>query len=274
MRAQESAEVHDRLASLMAVQRERFASSDRPIIAVPPQPDAGPVAEAEWRQRKREVRPWRRSAREKLHAAVREHAKKQVEQAHQYACREAEVAQTEANRWWEALKAGDCPTVTAALEAAFADNPAPVAVAQAQGNRALLVLLVPALDVLPGKKAHVTPTGRLSSRPWAKTELNEVYVALIGAHLLATLREAFAVGPSLESVRIIGVRSGPDDASGVLFDVTTGRTEAGGSDDAGVALLAAAHRGLRRTGRTGEVQAWPLADLDPSARVAASNRFR
>lgn len=50
------------------------------------------------------------------------------------------------------------------------------------------------------------------------------------------------------------------DADGVGVGLPAGvlgRSEAGGDDDSGVALLAASPHGLRRTGRTSEVQAWP-----------------
>jgi hypothetical protein len=269
IRAQEAVQVHDRLTLLMAVQRERFASSARPIVPIPQRQDAGPVAKADWRRRRREVRPWRRSARKELHQDVQQQAQEQVELAYQSACHEAEAAQAEADAWWRALTIGDGPVTTAALQAAFADNTAPVAVTWAQGSHAMLVLSVPPLSVIPAKKAHVTPSGRLSSKAWTKTELNGVYVSLIGSHLLGTLREAFAVAPSLESVRVIGVRFDAGAGQSILFDVSAGRTDIGGDDEVGVALLAGSPQGLRKKGRSGEVQAWPREDLDPSAIKAA-----
>jgi hypothetical protein len=77
-----------------------------------------------------------------------------------------------------ALSQGESIVMTAALNAAFADNPAPVVVIEASGSSAVLELELPGLDVLPEKKAHVTPSGRLSSKAWTKTELNQVYAEL------------------------------------------------------------------------------------------------
>ena len=150
--------------------------------------------------------------------------------------------------------------VVAALAAAFADNPAPVRIAGADGATATLVVILPAPDVLPEKKAHVTPTGRLSSKAWTKTELQEVYAELLGAHLLATLREAWAVCPSLTRVRVMGVRrrAAAGSASDLLFDVDADRHIGHWADDHyGAILLEQAPTGLNRTGRTREVQPWP-----------------
>lgn len=61
------------------------------------------------------------------------------------------------------------------------------------GGEAALTVWLPGIDVLPEKKAHVTPSGRLSTKAWTKTEQNEMYANLLGGHLLATIREAWAV---------------------------------------------------------------------------------
>lgn len=120
VRAAEAAASHDRLAQLMAVQRERFAAAQRPLVPDPGPVDQKPFQQQEWDRRKGEAHIWQRARRRQLRAEAAEYG-----------------------------------------------------------------------------QAHVTPTGRLSSRVWTKTELNQVYAQLQGAHLLATIREAWAVAPSL-----------------------------------------------------------------------------
>jgi hypothetical protein len=73
----------------------------------------------------------------------------------------------------------------------------PVKINSADGHHADLLVMLPGLDVLPLKKARVTPTGRLSSKAWTKTEINDAYVDLLGVNLVATVRESWATGPSL-----------------------------------------------------------------------------
>jgi hypothetical protein len=259
LRAQEAMESEDRLAWLMAVQRERFSPSQRPVIPTPERAALSTVVGPEWRRRKRGVRFWNRTGRRELRAEVQRWAQQQVQVRHQEECRQAEVKQIEADAWWVALSEGQEAVTTAALQAAFADNTAQVAVMHAEGTEARLVLSVPPISVLPAKKAHITPTGRLSSKAWTKTELNGVYVSLIGAHLLATLREAFAVAPSLQSIRVFGNRFEADETQSVLFAVDCDRAETTSDDDqVGETLLHNSPRSLRTSGRAGEVQPWPL----------------
>jgi hypothetical protein len=124
-----------------------------------------------------------------------------------------------------------------------------------------LLLYLPPPSVLPERKANITPSGQLSTKAWTKTELNQVYAQLLAMHLLATLREAWAVAPSLQSIRVIGL-GGPAAANGMIFDVTCNRgdphTEIDDSDGSRmVAWLAGRDIGLHRKGRTGEVTSWP-----------------
>jgi hypothetical protein len=97
-----------------------------------------------------------------------------------------------------------------------------------------------------------------------ETELNEVYAELVGAHLLATARETWAVAPALTTLRIRGVRNGAETEPEVLFDVDLVSTEGEwGNDSWGEAMLEDSKWGLNRKGRTREVQPWPSEELRP-----------
>jgi hypothetical protein len=106
VRAQEAVEVHDQLALLMAVQRERFAASTRPIVAMPQRVNLATAARAEWRRRKREIRPWRLTARRALRADVQSWAQQHVQSAYQDECRDRDGQQLLADAWWTALIEG------------------------------------------------------------------------------------------------------------------------------------------------------------------------
>lgn len=126
----------------------------------------------------------------------------------------------------------------------------------------ILVVALPSIVVLPPKKAHVTPTGRLSSKAWTKTELNEVYANLIGAHLLATIRETLIVGRCITNARIIGACDLASGGVEPLFDVDIERSgDNWADDDSGRRVLGHAKFGLRTGGRTQEVQPWSLAEM-------------
>jgi hypothetical protein len=263
VRAAEAAASHDTLARLMAVQRERFAEARPPVIPDPAPVDPSPARVEEWARRKGEVRFWQRARRKQLRIEVEEHAKTRAALVFTQAQAKQREQQAGVDTWWRALNQGESAVLSAALTAAFADNPAPVLVNDASGSNAVLLLWLPGPDVLPLKKAHMTPGGRLSSKAWTKSELNEVYAELLGAHLLATARETWAVAPSLTNVRIVGVRRGGDDVE-VLFDVDAVRSQGQWATDAwGEAMLEQAQWGLNRKGRTKEVQPWPSDELRP-----------
>ncbi len=272
VRAVEAAASHDRLAQLMAVQRERFAQSRRPIVPAPASVDLTPFRDAEWARRKGEVRFWQRGRRRQMRAEVERFAHAQAAQSFTRLQAAQQEHQARADAWWSALSHGEPRVLTAALRAAFADNPAPVLVASAEGAVAAFVVVLPGPQVLPEKKAHITPTGRLSSKAWTKTEFNEVYAELLSAHLLATIREAWAVGPSLTQLRIVGVWWGAAWPSEVLFDVDVVRNDGHWANDSwGRVVLQRAQCGLNQTGITRETQAWPQGKLRPDvARLLTS----
>jgi hypothetical protein len=244
------------IAQLMSVERERFESAV-PVVLQPPAPvDLVALRRQLWSRRKREVPVWRSSARRRLADDVTREASIEASVATRAASDVHGASQARADAWWRALQAGEPDTVTAALNAAFSDNAAPVTVVQCDGVSAALLLHLPGAAVVPEVGPHVTPGGRLSAKKWTKTEFQELYARLLAAHLLATAREAWAVAPSLDALRVIGVAAADSDQ--VLFDVDLARGSGDWSDDTlGRQLLTVLPYGLRRVGRIREVQPWP-----------------
>lgn len=234
VRAAAGAVSNRRLADLMTVQRSRFAPAMRPLVPVATPVDPARIFAEWWMQRKKKTRPWQCARRQLIKAELQLQAGARA--AEMFAqTRAAQAAeQQRADGWWAALMAGYPGVVTAALGAAFADNPAPVRIMSAGGGHAVLVVSLPDIGVLPERKPHVTPGGRLSSKPWTKTELNDVYAELLGAHLLATIRETWAVAPSVTEVRLAAWSMCP--ASGMSCSMSA----AGGTTATGRTTVSAA----------------------------------
>ncbi len=265
---QQAFHAHDALTSLMAAGRERFQPATRPVLPAPSPTDLAPLKAAVWAERKRQASIWRRGQRKRLRLEAAAAARVRAEQRDRELAEQHRWLQVEADVWWERLRRGEERTLTAALKQAFADNPAPVDIVRAEENEAALVLRLPGTGVLPERKAHVTPGGKATTKAWTKTDLADVYADLLGAHLLATLRESWAVGPSLRDVRVIGVR-GQGSSAEVLFDVEASRDVASRGDGYGRVLLDKAVVGLRRSGRTREVAPWPASELEPEVAALA-----
>lgn len=260
--ADEGAASLETMAGLMAVQRERFAPATRPLAPKPEPVDLGKLRAQLWQQRKSEASVWRRRKRLELSASVDAQARDWLTATVEARNAELDAWQQSADAWWNALVRGESAVLTAALTAAFADNPAPVFIVEAAGASLVLVVVLPMLDVLPTRRAYVTPGGRLSRRDWTKTDLNEAYAQLLGAHLLATLRETWAVAPSVQHARVGGVVAVSDSGLNVLFDIEADRDTGLWDDDQfGNAVLAGSPFGLNRVGRTGEVAPWPPDQL-------------
>ena len=116
---------------------------------------------------------------------------------------------------WHRLQANDPPTVLAALESAFADNEAPAAPVSCRGERVDIVVRWSAIDeVVPERKAALTPSGQPTIRKRSKTEQAEFYLEALSSHLLATAKEAFAIAPAINEVGLAAVRAGRDVARG------------------------------------------------------------
>ena len=71
------------------------------------------------------------------------------------------------------------------------------------------LMVLDGTDAVPERVPHLTPTGKPSSRKLTKTERNELYLAWMSSNLLATIREAFAVAPSLHAVSVVVLRREP-----------------------------------------------------------------
>jgi hypothetical protein len=51
-----------------------------------------------------------------------------------------------------------------------------------------------------------TKAGKLKEEPWSKSEAADLYAAHVGSHVLATVREGFAVVPSLDEITTVVLR--------------------------------------------------------------------
>jgi hypothetical protein len=112
---------------------------------------------------------------------------------------------------WQKLNA-NAPSVTLpVLEEAFADNEAPAAAVDCDGNRTTVVMqFVPPEAIVPERKPARTPTGKRTLKKRTKTEINALYLEALGSNVLATVEETFAVAPGTEVVQMLVVRRETD----------------------------------------------------------------
>jgi hypothetical protein len=127
--------------------------------------------------------------------------------------REAERAaeQAEFDREWDKLQANDPEPTMATLEQAFADNEAPAAPIDCEGDRVTVLMQFKAPEeIVPERKPARTPTGKRTLKKRNKSEVNDLYAQALGSNVLATVKEAFAVAPGAKVVQVLVVRRETD----------------------------------------------------------------
>lgn len=130
----------------------------------------------------------------------------ETEQQHQSLLR----WQTQAQAWWDQqwsrLMAGERDTVLEVLNDALADNAQPSAVVDYRHGEASVVIWAPPFEQTPTRHPDLTPAGNPTVRTYTKSERNALYRRWLAGHVVVTLKEVFAVAPSVLQVRSVVVR--------------------------------------------------------------------
>lgn len=206
---------------LVTLHLECFPPGERELVTPPPA--LSPVQRAELTRQYRRAAvaeiPWTRRAERaearaiadgEAHEFVRVHATGQLVAS--------QLAQFEEDERWRRLVAHDPHTVIEAVDSAFADNASDSTCIDAgehpgTGRRyvtAVVVFGTP--EMVPERKAAVTPGGRPTLHKRSMTERNAVYLRALASTVLATVREAFAVAVSAQDVNVVVLQALPGQA--------------------------------------------------------------
>ncbi|WP_337001319.1 MULTISPECIES: hypothetical protein [unclassified Microbacterium] len=202
------------LVAITAIHEEEFTAAQRPMVPPPMPVDEAAIRRAYTEAALKGVSVFRRSVRKALtaDAAARATAAAAQESAERrIACHQE---QARLDRLWEALLRNDPSVVMDQLGSAFEDNKAPAAPLGVDGSEATLTVLIPGEHTMPEQVPGHTAAGNVSIRKMTKRERDELYTLLVAGYLLVTVKEAFAVAPSLTSVRIVAVSSAGRSAYG------------------------------------------------------------
>jgi hypothetical protein len=199
---------------LLDVHRAEFPLAQQPVAPPPPGPDV-----AEIRRRHLEVATngvglfsfsAKKAAREQAEVA----AQAEIEGRHREAADQQRDLQSRLDAWWRRLIWNDPDTVLSTLAEAFEDNEAAAAPLGVDGDEAAIVVLAPPESVVPERMPGTTAAGNLSLRKLPKGERAALYTAAVLGHVIVTIKEALAVAPALQSIRVVTLRSGGADAYG------------------------------------------------------------
>jgi hypothetical protein len=230
-------------------------------------------AEAERLEQQRLDRLWADLGKARSLVAEQTEVNVVAERSRRAAARAAE--QTEVDADWEKLQANDPDVTLAALEQAFADNEAPAAAIDCDGDHITVVMQFVAPEaIVPERKPGRTPTGKRTLKKRTKTEINALYLQALGSNVLATVKEAFAVAPGTDVVQVMVVRREIDKHhAGHLAAIYLGEFDrasfagASGARDPGRVLGLAAGATLNLKGQAAAMSPIDLSDREDLRQV-------
>lgn len=190
-----------------------------PPVQPPVAPDPDPLDESAIRTRhEREalsgISIFRRAERRRTKQEAANAAEAEIAAQRIRAQADRDRTQAELDKHWDALCSNEPDVVLVTLAEAFEDNETPAAAVSVTGDQVALVVLVPGMGVVPERIPGHTQAGNLSITKLSKTNRNGFYNLVVCGHLLATVREAFAVAPGIKSIRAAVIRLSERDAYG------------------------------------------------------------
>lgn len=251
-----------------------------PVAAEEPPVDGATIRDRHARAAVAGLGFWKRSQRRAALESASRAADAEIAQAEAERDRRRVAAQAELDERWRDLLANDADVVLATLVEAFEDNEMHAAPVSVDGSEASVAVFVPGEDIVPERKPATTAAGNVSLAKMTQTERAGVYRVAVCGHLLAVVREAFAVAPGLESARVAAVRVSPVDVYGrthldCLMAVTLTRAALDGVDwysasSPDVVQQAGTHLAVNVSGRAQRLAPIDLAaEPDLAALIAA-----
>lgn len=213
-KAEEAQRLAGLFQGLLDIHCEAFQPAQPPVAPPAPAPDADAIRAHHRKAALAGIGLLRRRER----AAAQERADRAAEAELQARWAEAQRMQADyqgqLDAWWAALLRNEPDTVIGTLAEAFEDNEAAAAPLGVDGDDLSLVVLAPSENIVPERMPGTTPSGNLSLRKIPKGERAALYTQAVMGHALVTIKEALAVAPGIQRVRLIVLRHAGADAYG------------------------------------------------------------
>ncbi|MFF1632606.1 DUF4236 domain-containing protein [Leifsonia sp. NPDC058248] len=213
-KSHEAERLREAIDAITKIHQESFAPAVKPLCPPPPPADAATIRRQFAAAAVKGLPFFDRAGRKAAKAKAASDADARIEWETAQLRQKYDGYQEELNEQWAKLLANDPDVVLQQLASAFEDNEASAAPLGVSDGEASLVVLLPDEDSVPERYPTLTPAGNLSLKKMSKKEHDAFYNVVAAGYTLVTIKEAFAVAPSLRSVRIIAVRANSTDAFG------------------------------------------------------------
>ncbi|WP_229897648.1 TerD family protein [Streptomyces finlayi] len=217
-RAEQQAEREAAIAELTRLREETTTVHPEDFApARPPQLPPPPARDLRWALAEAErhhltgiglfSRDRRSAAKQRAAAEVPAYLAAEVaSRAHQSHAR----VETQARDWWARLAANDEETVCRTVNEAFSDNPAAGCAVGVSDGVLSVVVRQPDFGSWPTKTPALTPTGRPTLKNLTQRDRLHWWMTSLGSHVVATLKEGFAVAPGITAIDLAVLTRIPD----------------------------------------------------------------
>ena len=200
-------ELNNQMLALAFVHQEKFDAAAAPVAPPPEAVDEKAIRVHHERKQRAGISIFKRAERRAAKERAYDAAAREVEQEQGRRERERTALQASLDEYWRLLHTNDHETVFETIEAAFEDNEMPAAVIDVQGSSAGLLMKISApAELVPEREVTQTPTGKPTHRRRTKGVINALYAEIMASHVVATAKEALAVAPGLDHVRVLVIR--------------------------------------------------------------------
>jgi hypothetical protein len=195
------------MLALGYVHEEDFPDATAPVAPPPERLDERAIIARHESEQRSGVPLWRRSNRRDAKARAREAAAAEIASEQEKRERDRQALQVHLDERWRLVLANDKEAVFDILEAAFEDNEMPAAPIDVDGATATILMKFAAPDeLIPEREVATTPTGKPTHKRRSKRTTNELYAEILASHVMATVKEVFAVAPAIQHIRVLAIR--------------------------------------------------------------------
>ena len=202
--------IQERVSRLTKAHLVKFTETTRRKAGRGPVPTESQLTTAISSQDLKGVSLFKRRERKAIKALAAEKALVEKQKLEDLETKYQQQAQKILDEEWQRLYSNDEHTVISAITKAFGDNEAKSAVLEVEGSKASIIVVAPDVSILPDRDWGVTAAGNLSVRKRTASSRDSVYFDMIFSQLLATLNEAFAVAPGIQTIDLVLVRNSAD----------------------------------------------------------------
>jgi hypothetical protein len=274
-RTEEIEQVRALERSLVSAHMADFPPAQPPVAPETAPPNLASFVNSHIAEALRGIPRYALSRRSAAKQAATEAARAEWQQAVTHSQQDRDWVQKQLDQLWQARLDHDPDEVHDVLEDAFADHQMHATVLDVGVDHDVelgvryttVAIFFGTSELVPVSRPDLTPTGRPTLHQRTKTERNAFYLKALGSTVLATVREGFAIAPSVDEFRIVVFRRDPHATIpdryiewiyGALFPRAWVEGLSWNDIDPAQALSLAPHASLKLSGPTGDVDALPL----------------